>query len=121
MSSYEDYTTTSAHYDATREPIGTEVILGCLARGGRPLVEQVLVDAGCGTGNYSAALLGHVARIEAIDTSVTNLEAEHATMLSEHKGATEAKVAAHEASEETRSALAEVEVTLKNLRASCDG
>lgn len=67
MSSYEDYTTTSAHYDATREPIGTEVILGCLARGGRPLVEQVLVDAGCGTGNYSAALLSHVARIEAID------------------------------------------------------
>lgn len=67
MSSYEDYTTTSAHYDATREPIGTEVILGCLARGGRPLAEQVVVDAGCGTGNYSAALLAHVARIEAID------------------------------------------------------
>lgn len=67
MSSYENYTVTSAHYDATRGPIGVEVILGCLARNGRPLSEQVLVDAGCGTGNYSAALLEHVARIEAVD------------------------------------------------------
>ncbi len=67
MSSYENYTVTSAHYDATREPIGVEIILGCLARGGRPLAEQVLVDAGCGTGSYSLALLEHVARVEAID------------------------------------------------------
>jgi len=74
MSSYEDYTTTSAHYDTTREPIGVEVILGCLARGGRPLAEQVLVDAGCGTGNYSAALLDHVARIDAVDMNEGMLE-----------------------------------------------
>ncbi len=67
MSSYENYTATSAHYDATREPIGIEIILGCLARGGRPLAQQILVDAGCGTGSYSLALVGHVARIEAVD------------------------------------------------------
>ncbi len=67
MSSYENYTVTSAHYDATREPIGVEIILGCLARGGRPLAEQILVDAGCGTGSYSLALVDHVARIEAVD------------------------------------------------------
>lgn len=67
MSSYENYTATSAHYDATRGPIGVEVILGCLARSGRPLSEQALVDAGCGTGNYSLALLEHVARIDAVD------------------------------------------------------
>jgi SAM-dependent methyltransferase len=67
MSSYENYTATSEHYDATREPIGVEIILGCLARGPRALAEQVVVDAGCGTGNYSAALLDHVARIEAVD------------------------------------------------------
>ena len=67
MSSYEDYTATSEHYDATREPIGIEIILGCLLRGPRALAEQVVVDAGCGTGNYSAALLEHVARIEAVD------------------------------------------------------
>ena len=67
MSSYENYSATSVHYDATREPIGVEIILGCLARGGRPLAEQVLVDAGCGTGSYTRALLAHVARVEAID------------------------------------------------------
>ena len=67
MSSYENYTATSAHYDATREPVGVEIILGCLVRGGRPLAEQVLLDAGCGTGSYSQALLDHVARVEAVD------------------------------------------------------
>ncbi len=67
MSSYENYTATSAHYDSTREPIGIEIILGCLARSGRPLAEQILVDAGCGTGSYSLALVDHVARIEAVD------------------------------------------------------
>ena len=67
MSSYENYSATSAHYDVTREPVGVEVILGCLARGPRSLSEQVLIDAGCGTGNYSRALLEHVGRIEAVD------------------------------------------------------
>ena len=67
MSSYEDYTSTSAHYDSTRVPIGVEIIVGCLLRGGRPLAEQTLVDAGCGTGSYSQALLEYVGRIEAVD------------------------------------------------------
>jgi SAM-dependent methyltransferase len=67
MSSYEDYTATSAHYDTTREPFGVEIILGCLARGPRSLSEQTLIDAGCGTGNYSQALLDHVRHIEAVD------------------------------------------------------
>lgn len=67
MSSYEDYSVTSGHYDATRDAIGVEIILGCLSRGERPLSEQVLLDAGCGTGNYSRALVDHVARIEAVD------------------------------------------------------
>lgn len=67
MSSYENYTVTSAHYDTTRAPIGVEIILDCLARGGTPLAEQILLDAGCGTGSYSLALLDHVARVEAVD------------------------------------------------------
>lgn len=67
MSSYENYTATSAHYDETREPVGVEIILGCLTRAERPLAEQTLVDAGCGTGSYTYALAGHVARIEAVD------------------------------------------------------
>lgn len=67
MSSYENYSVTSAHYDATREPIGVEIILGCLARGPRPLAEQVLLDAGCGTGSYTRALVEYVACVEAVD------------------------------------------------------
>ncbi len=67
MSSYENYVVTSAHYDGTRVPVGVEVILGCLSRGATPLAEQILVDAGCGTGSYSLALLDHVARVEAVD------------------------------------------------------
>jgi SAM-dependent methyltransferase len=86
MSSYEDYTATSAHYDATREPIGVEVILGCLARGTPPLSEQTLIDAGCGTGNYSLALLEHVGRIEAVDMNDGMLEVARAK-LAEAEGA----------------------------------
>ena len=67
MSSYENYSATSAHYDATRDAIGVEIVLGCLAHSERPLADQVLLDAGCGTGNYSRALVAHVARIEAVD------------------------------------------------------
>ncbi len=67
MSGYEDYTRVSDLYDETRKPIGVEIILGCLASGSRPLSELVLLDAGCGTGNYSRALVSQVARIEAVD------------------------------------------------------
>lgn len=67
MSSYENYSRTARRYDATRIPIGVEIITGCLARGGIPLSEQHLLDAGCGTGNYSAALVGRVGRLSAVD------------------------------------------------------
>jgi SAM-dependent methyltransferase len=97
MSSYENYTATSAHYDSTREPIGIEIILGCLARGRRPLAEQILVDAGCGTGSYSLALVDRVARIEAVDMNEGMLEvartkladAEAAERISFHSAAIE--------------------------------
>ena len=95
MSSYENYSATSAHYDATREPIGIEVILGCLARGPRSLSEQLLIDAGCGTGNYACALLEHVGHIEAVDMNDGMLgvarakmeEAEEAGRIAFHRAA----------------------------------
>ena len=52
---YEDYAATSAKYDDTRVTIGLEIIVGCLAIG-RRLDQQVVLDAGCGTGNYLEAL-----------------------------------------------------------------
>jgi SAM-dependent methyltransferase len=74
MSSYESYDEKSAHYDRTRGPVGVEIIVGCLAQGPTPLSQVTLLDAGCGTGNYSAVLLAHVARIEAVDLSAGMLE-----------------------------------------------
>jgi SAM-dependent methyltransferase len=74
LSSYEDYTRTSGNYDKTREPVGTEIIVGCLAHSPVPLGRMALLDAGCGTGSYSDALLGYVGRIEAVDMNPGMLE-----------------------------------------------
>lgn len=71
ISSYEDYTRKSENYDKTRRPVGTEISVGCFAHAGASLgtsLERMeILDAGCGTGNYSLAMLDHVGRIEAVD------------------------------------------------------
>ncbi len=74
MSSYEDYTRKSDNYDKTREPVGTEIFVGCFAHAPVPLNRTVVLDAGCGTGNYSDALLHYVGRIEAVDMNAGMLE-----------------------------------------------
>jgi predicted RNA methylase len=74
LSSYEDYTRKSGNYDKTREPVGTEIFLGCFAHAPVPLNRTVVLDAGCGTGNYSDALLHYVGRIEAVDMNAGMLE-----------------------------------------------
>ena len=67
MSHYENYSRTSATYDRTRQAQGVEIIRRLLSHNPLPLSEQVLVDAGCGTGQYSAALIDSVQHIQAID------------------------------------------------------
>lgn len=74
MSSYEDYSRTSSNYDKTREPVGTEILVGCFAHSPVPLDQAVVLDAGCGTGSYSDALLHYVGRIEAVDMNEGMLE-----------------------------------------------
>src|SRR5918995_3365578 len=74
LSSYEDYTRKSGNYDKTREPVGTEIFVGCFAHAPVPLDRTVVLDAGCGTGNYSDALLHYVGRIEAVDINAGMLE-----------------------------------------------
>ena len=74
MSSYENYTETSRNYDKTREPVGMEIIVGCMAQAPAPLNQAVVLDAGCGTGSYSQALLRHVGKIEAVDLNEGMLE-----------------------------------------------
>lgn len=74
MSSYEDYTQKSRNYDKTREPVGTEISVGCFAQAPVPLDQMVVLDAGCGTGNYARAMLDYVGRIEAVDLNPGMLE-----------------------------------------------
>ena len=94
MSSYESYDRRAADYDQTRGPVGLEIITGCLAQGAVPLHAMTVLDAGCGTGNYTRALLNQVARIEAVDRSAGMLAAARAKL----EGAIAAgRVALHEA------------------------
>ena len=74
MSKFENYTNTSQNYDMTRQPVGLELIFGALTCGSRPLGEQTVLDAGCGTGNYLAALAGKVGRGEGVELNSGMLE-----------------------------------------------
>ena len=44
MSSYENYTQKSGNYDKTREPVGTEIIVGCFAHAPVPLDRMRVLD-----------------------------------------------------------------------------
>lgn len=81
MSAYEDYTAVAADYDRTRVPVGVEIILGCLAAAtGAPLASLRVLDAGCGTGSYAAALRPHVGAIDAVDLNPSMLEVARAKL-----------------------------------------
>jgi ubiquinone/menaquinone biosynthesis C-methylase UbiE len=80
VSVYESYDETSKSYDRTRVPVGSEIILGCLAAHGKALGEMTLLDAGCGTGAYAQAVVGQVARVEALDMSEGMLAAARAKL-----------------------------------------
>ncbi len=74
MSSYANYDLSSRHYDRTRLPIGSEIIIGCLAGQAKPLNRQVVLDAGCGTGAYTQAIADRVGRVVALDVNRRMLE-----------------------------------------------
>lgn len=80
MSRFENYSSTSQNYDLTRRPIALELLLGPLACGAKPLAEQVVLDAGCGTGNYAAALAGKVGRLECVELNSGMLAAARAKL-----------------------------------------
>ncbi len=69
MSGYEDYAAKAALYDQTRRAVGIEIVIGCLAESTIPLADQHVLDAGCGTGNYAAALLPLCSRVTGIDAN----------------------------------------------------
>jgi ubiquinone/menaquinone biosynthesis C-methylase UbiE len=80
LSHYEKYDETSRHYDHTRVAVGAAIILGCLASQNKALEAMSVLDAGCGTGAYSQAIVGSVGRIEAMDMSQGMLDAARAKL-----------------------------------------
>lgn len=64
---FENYQETSQSYDKTRVPIGVEILLGCFASTPRPLAEQMILDGGCGTGNYIEALQDKVGSLQGLE------------------------------------------------------
>ena len=82
MSSYENYTQTSAVYDYTRVPVGLEIISAALSAGSTKPDRQILLDAGCGTGIYTFALIDQVHRVEAIDLNGSMLAVARSKMCS---------------------------------------
>jgi ubiquinone/menaquinone biosynthesis C-methylase UbiE len=80
MSTYENYDATSVSYDGARVAIGLEIIAGAFAVSGKRLHEMSILDAGCGTGSYSAALLPLVSKIHAIDASAGMLSVARAKL-----------------------------------------
>lgn len=94
MSRYEDYTTVSKCYDETREPIGTDILLGCLAAAATPISDMRLLDAGCGTGAYAQSLVEHVRHIDAVDLNDGMLAVARAKLAGEVE---EGRIAFHRA------------------------
>lgn len=85
MSSYENYHETSRVYDKTRSAAGIEMIRRVLAEEPLSPQQQVLVDAGCGTGLYAVALVHEVRRIEAVDLNAGMLATAQSKLTSESK------------------------------------
>ena len=80
MSAYEDYTTVAADYERIRVPIGVEIILGCLCAGDRDPAALRVLDAGCGTGGYAAALRPRVGALDAVDANPSMLRVARASL-----------------------------------------
>ena len=94
MSTYERYDETSADYDTTRAAVGAEIVAGAMDWSACAAADLRLLDVGCGSGNFSAALVDRVGSIDAIDMSDGMLgkarhklaEAEQAGRIAFHQG-----------------------------------
>ena len=95
MSIYENYTQVSRVYDQTRWAVGLDLITDGLSLACTAIEDQVLLDAGCGTGIYTAALIARVSRIEAVDLNPAMLSVAHSKLT---QGPDGGRVQFHEAS-----------------------
>ena len=98
MSTYENYSKTSDCYDQTRSADGVDIIKDALTNNQTPIAEQVLLDAGCGTGLFSSEMVKHVKRIEAVDLNSGMLEQAKNKLLDEQNAG---RIAFHHSSIES--------------------
>lgn len=70
---YENYCETAQTYDDTRSPVGVACILRGFAALARPLHELTILDGGCGTGNYLAAMYTQIGTLHGLDVSQSML------------------------------------------------
>lgn len=61
------YTKTSQNYDGTRAPLGLDIALGNMCLNSKPLKEQRLLDIGCGTGTFLAAVKDKLGAVEGVE------------------------------------------------------
>lgn len=74
MSNYADYEDISLSYDNSRKAVGVEIVLGYLNMMQRPMHDLIVLDAGCGTGNYAKIIGPKVKKIVCCDISAGMLE-----------------------------------------------
>ena len=72
---YEDYQSTSKNYDDTRTSLGLKILLGTFVQHpDKPLNDQRLLDAGCGTGSFLHDIAGRFDQATGLDASNGMLE-----------------------------------------------
>jgi len=69
MADYENYSQTAKSYDSTRTSTGCEIWYGELLGHFGDLNQLEILDAGCGTGNYTLALAQYVRQVTALDVN----------------------------------------------------
>ena len=70
-SAYEDYSVVANSYDKYRVAFGIERILGALGKYSErnPVSSLSILEAGCGTGNFTLEMCRYVAHVTAVDGS----------------------------------------------------
>lgn len=71
FSGYEDYSKVADSYDSIRITFGLDILLGTLAKYAKdkPLSSLHVLEAACGTGNFTRELCKYVGHITAVDNS----------------------------------------------------
>ena len=82
MSSYENYTEVSRIYDRMRRPVGIQQTLSWLSRIA-PADTLEILDSGCGTGQFSEALLPHVRILQCVELNPGMLDVARSKLVGE--------------------------------------